>query len=221
VGPESATLNARGTADNGSAHSDFEYWPTGSTEYPSSAPGGDWPAGASGPFSAKVTGLAANTSYSFRVCGYDVGSTSRACAQTRTFKTAPPVEDGVIGWWNLSPHRLGVVDAHSGPSGQNPRGYLEDVNAPFTYSSFKGFVTCLAVGGNRAAVGAVGQERLEDGQMQPATLVVTIVDGGPTGSDTIGRQQASGSTPPNCAAASFSQQVDFGSAAKVVVNDAP
>jgi hypothetical protein len=220
VGPETAKLNARGTANNGGAHSWFEYWQTGSSQHRTEG-STNWPAGASGPFSTKVSGLAANASYSFRVCGYDIGATSSACAQTRTFKTAPPVEDGVIGWWNLSPHRLGTVDAHSGPAGQSPRGYLEDVYAPFSYSSFRGYVTCLAVSGNRAAVGAVGQERLDTGADNPVTLLVTIVDGGPTGSDTIGRQQAAGSTPPSCANASFSQQVDFGSAAGLVVNDAP
>jgi hypothetical protein len=127
----------------------------------------------------------------------------------------------VIGWWNFSTTRLGTVDAHSGPAGQNPRGYLEDVYAPISYSSFRGFVTCLAVSGNRAALGAVGQERTDTGASTPATRLITIVDGGPTGSDTIGRQATAGSTPPSCANASFSQQVDFGAGAGLVVNDAP
>jgi hypothetical protein len=113
----------------------------------------------------------------------------------RPFKTAAPVEDSATGWWNISPHFFGTVDSHSGPAGQNPRGSIDDVYAPFSYNAFKGSVTCLSVNGNRATVGAVGQQTLPDGQTtQPATLLLTVVDGGATGTDTLGRQQATGST---------------------------
>jgi hypothetical protein len=142
------------------------------------------------------------------------------CAQTRAFETTAALEDSVTGSWFYSPHLSGTVDAHSGPAGQSPRGSVNDVYAPITYNAFEGFVTCLAVDGNKAAVGAVGQATLADGQTkQPATLLLTIVDS-PAG-DTLGRDQESGSTPPNCATASFDQQTSLGSASDLIVNDAP
>jgi hypothetical protein len=71
-------------------------------------------------------------------------------------------------------------------------------------------------------VGAVGQQTLPDGQTKrPATLLLTIVDGGATGSDTLGRYQSTGSTPPDCASAPFDQQTSLGSGGHLVVNDAP
>ncbi len=53
VGPEAATLNARGTANNGPARSHFEFWMTGSTRV-SWTDDQRWPAGASGPFSQRA-----------------------------------------------------------------------------------------------------------------------------------------------------------------------
>ena len=222
VGSTSAQLNARGTANNGPATSRFEYWITGTTIPKYTAPQ-MWPAGSSGPFSAKVTDLAASTSYSFRVCGGDnSGGGATTCAQTRTFKTSAPAEDSVTGGWFVSPHLSGEVDAHSGPAGQNPLGSISDVYAPIDYNAFEGFVTCLSVDGDQAAVGAVGQQTLPDGQTKrPATLLLTVVDGGATGSDTLGRFEATGSTPPDCASAPFDQQTSLGSGSTLVVNDAP
>jgi hypothetical protein len=222
VGGESATLNARGTANNGPANSWFEYWQTGTSNTRLSDPL-HFPAGASGGFSAGVNGLAANTSYSFRVCGTDTAAYDRNCAQTRTFKTGAAVNDLASGDWNVSPHFNGTVDAHSGPAGQDPHGTVYSVDAPFSWHSFAGSVTCLRVSGNKAAVGAVGKETLADGHtQQPATLLVTIVDGGPTGTDTLAFVAASNSTTtPNCATASFDRQAEHGSAADLVVNDAP
>jgi hypothetical protein len=219
VGRDTATLHARGTANNGAATSWFQYWETGSSQK-AETEFRHWPAGASGPFSAKVTGLAANRAYSFRVCGFDDNNLSVVCGQTRAFKTTAATEDSVTGSWDVSPHLNGTVDAHSGPAGQSPHGSVSDVYAPITYNAFQGFVTCLAVDGNKAAVGAVGQATGEDGQTkQPATLLLTIVDS-PAG-DTLGRDQEGGSTPPNCATASFDQQGSLGSASTLIVNDAP
>jgi hypothetical protein len=221
IGRDSATLHARGTADKGSATSWFEYWETGSPQHRVTAYQ-HFPAGASGPFSARVTGLAANRSHTFRMCGRDDTSFPAVCAQTLTFKTAVAVEDSVTGSWLYSPHLTGTVDAHSGPAGQNPRGGVSDVDAPFSYNAFQGYVTCLAVNGNKAAVGAVGQATLEDGQTkQPATLLLTIVDGLAGAYDSLGRDQQPGSTKPNCATASFDQQGSLGSSSDLIVNDAP
>jgi hypothetical protein len=221
IGPESATLNARGTADKGSATSWFEYWETGSSQHRVTAYQ-HFPAGASGSFTARVTGLAANRAHSFRLCGRDDSSFPAVCAQTLAFKTAAAVEDSVTGSWFYSPHLTGTVDAHSGPAGQNPRGGVSDVDAPISYNAFQGYVTCLAVSGNKAAVGAVGQATLEDGQTkQPATLLLTIVDGIGGAYDSLGRDQEPGSTKPNCATASFDQQGSLGSGSDLIVNDAP
>jgi hypothetical protein len=84
---------------------------------------------------------------------------------------------------------------------------------------FEGSVTCLAVSGNRAAVGAVGEETTfdePDPTPTPATRLVTVVDDG-DGAGRIRYTGASGSTPPNCAAASFTSGFDGGA----TVRDAP
>ena len=222
IGPESAKLNARGTADKGPATAWFEYWLTASSVHRQTDPV-HVPAGASGAFWTNVSGLAANSGYSFRFCGRDdSASGGGVCAQTLTFKTAAPVEDAAVGSWTPSPHFNGAVNAHSGPAGQNPRGDVSMVDAPTVFNAFKGTVSCLAVQGNRAAVGAIGRETLEDGHTtRPATLLLTIVDGGAAAGDTLGRQQVTGSTPPSCAGASFDQQTSLGSTDELVVNDAP
>ena len=48
IGPESAKLIARGTADNGPAHGGFQYWLTNADRI-RKATGQAFPAGASGP----------------------------------------------------------------------------------------------------------------------------------------------------------------------------
>jgi len=53
-------------------------------------------------------------------------------------------------------------------------------------------------------------------------MIFTVVDGGPTGRDTLGRHPAESSTPPDCASASFDQQLELSDAqGAFVVNDAP
>ena len=66
IGPESATLRAHGTADNGPAHAGFQYWLTNADRIRKGTTHA-FPAGASGPFSDRVTRLAAGSSYSFRL----------------------------------------------------------------------------------------------------------------------------------------------------------
>jgi hypothetical protein len=83
-----------------------------------------------------------------------------------------------------------------------------------------GFVTCLRVAGNRAAVGAVGH--LPGSPSAKETILATFVDGGPSGTDTVAYSIAPGSTPPDCASASFAGQTSIDpSAGDLVVNDAP
>jgi hypothetical protein len=222
VGPESATLNARGTANNGPARSHFEFWITGSARV-RRTDDRHWPAGASGPFSERAAGLAAATSYSFRLCGADGAvDGTYVCGQTRSFKTGAPTQDSAVGFWGGSPHYYGGVSAHSSRSGGSPQGSMS-FRVSFDY--FEGSVSCLRVSGNRAAVGAVGSRYDQLQQPHPATALITIVDGGATADDKLdvgGIQD--GSTPPDCAAATFGQEGPIQFAPylnELVVNDAP
>jgi len=207
VGPESARLNAHGTADDGPANSYFEYWLTGSTQTHSFEPAGTWPAGASGPFSKVVTRLSANADYSFRVCGQDQDEQESYCAQTRTFMTSPAVEDSVRGGYSHTCCSHFDVDASSGPSGENAHGSmsLSETPAFSTGRRFSGSVTCLIVHGRAAAVGAVGEWR-EFGTPNidpyPGSLRVGIVDGH-LGQDKIGQRPIGPASPPNCANETF------------------
>ena len=181
VGPDSATLNARGTADNGNAYSYFEYQLNGRVGGPRTTPLRPWPAGSSGPISEKVRVLEANSTYSFRVCGGDDGA-SPVCAQTRTFTTKPAVQDEVYGTYRAGCCLLFSVDAASGPSGESPHGsiheeYQDESRAPHT---FTGPVSCLflSTDGNTAFFGAVGVDKnLASGQSRDRAMAVAIQDG--------------------------------------------
>jgi hypothetical protein len=206
VGPESAKLNARGVANSGPASSYFEYWLTGSTQAHDNIAAGSWPAGASGPFSKVVTLLSADADYSFRVCGSDDGAQSH-CAQTRSFKTLPAVEDSVEGAFFHACCASLNVDATSGPSGENPHGSMSLGEFP-AFSpgrQFSGSVTCLIVHGRSAAVGAVGQWRefgTQNTDPYPGSLTAGIVDGH-LGVDKLGRRSAGPASPPDCASVGF------------------
>lgn len=213
VGIDSATLNGYGTANNGRAHSYFEYWLTGSEHDPFRAGGYDVPAGARGPISAKLRNLPAGSSYSFRLCGYDYNAEGEGgpevCAQTRTFTTKPPVEDSVRGgFWSGCCSRF-QVDAKSAPTGANPSGsvtwYVHSSSSLDPPRLFSGTVTCLAINGSRAAVGAVGTWRQQGSPDSNATFLITIVDGR-TEEDTYHEVETAGSAPPDCASASFDHQ---------------
>jgi hypothetical protein len=207
VQQSSAKLHAHGTANNGEAQSYFELWPTGSpSQHLPTGQGFRWPAGASGPFSSKVEGLYPSTSYSFRVCGRDLEGGSFMCAQTLTFTTKAATQDELWGGFFASPSFNGYVRAKAGPDGQNASGHL-------SASDFNGFVTCLHVNGNRAAVGGVGTN---------SAMIMTVVDNGPTGTDTVQRAVAPVAVAPNCASASFANQVPMGTDSEgFVVIDAP
>jgi hypothetical protein len=221
VGPDSATLNAAGTANNGPATAYFEYWITGSSGPPQQTDPAHFPGGSSGAFSQKVTGLAETSSYSFRLCGSDDSGGPTVCAQTRTFETHPlPVEDSVTGNFDVSGVAFGTIDAHSGPSGENPRGQIHYQGTFNGWATFDGDVTCVAVTGHQGAVGAVGQgTTVEDpSNPQPVTVLATVVDSDGSGSDTVFGVFTGGSTPPDCATASFGGQV--GQSGELVVEDA-
>ena len=208
VTQSSAKLNAHGTANTGDVQSGFELWPTDSpSRQVSTGSGFRWPAGASGPFSIKVEGLSPSTSYSFRICGSDIDEGGPyICAQTLTFTTKAATQDELWGGFFGSPSFNGYARAKSGPNGENANGHL-------FASDFNGFVTCLRVEGNRAAVGGVGSN---------SAMVMTVVDNGPTGTDTVQRAVAPVAFPPHCAAASFANQVPVATDSEgFIVIDAP
>jgi hypothetical protein len=222
VGPETATLNGQGTANNGPASGVFYYWLTGAPGEQSITQPLHFPAGASGPFSKKISGLAASSEYAFKWCGSDDGSGDNLCAQTRTFTTPAAVQDSLVGsyfsgccaWWR--------VDAHAGPNGENAHGETHYGSLPpfSPGTEFDGFVTCLEVDGRSAAVGATGQIRhlgTPDSSWHRGWMLRTVVDGH-FDTDSVGDADfGDGSVFPDCGSASFDNQFQSGS---FVVNDA-
>ncbi len=221
VGSETATLHARGTATDTPAHSRFAYWLTGSNLPHLTTFWRDWPAGVSGPFSEKVSGLAAGSSYSFQICGND--DEGSGCAQVGTFTTKPAVEDGAVGAFIAGCCYRFAVDAHSTASGGNPRGAIHVRNSSGVPVAFyDAIVTCVVVHGNRAAVGAVGKTTFQPASTpRDETSLVTIVDNR-LERDTFNEVVENGTTPPDCANASFANQEQLNIPADdFVVNDAP
>jgi hypothetical protein len=98
------------------------------------------------------------------------------------------------------------VDARSGPSGENPRGrmsyYVQSSSEPPNPDTFAGVVSCLAVQGLRAAVGAVGKWH-RNGTPDRWASILLVVEDGRTKLDSLTYTEVAGSTPPNCATASF------------------
>jgi hypothetical protein len=140
------------------------------------------------------------------VCGRDLTAADFVCAQTLTFTTKAATEDELTGGFFGSPAFNGYARAKSGPNGQNASGHL-------FASDFNGFVTCLVVTGNRAAVGGMGEN---------SAMLMTVVDGGLTGTDTAQRAVAPFAVPPNCAGASFANQIPLGNeGGDFTVIDAP
>jgi hypothetical protein len=222
VGPETAKLNAHGTANNGPASAYFRYWLTGAPDQELVSDPIHFPAGATGPFSKKVGGLAADSEYTFKVCGADDGAGEEVCAQTRTFTTAPAVEDSVVGGASSGCCFSVRVDARAGPNGESARGTSRYTSLPaFSIGTeFTGFVTCLAVDGRSAAVGAIGQLRrlgAQDPGPHPASMLMTVVDGH-LGPDSFRTGQFGPASPaPDCASASFENHSTLG---QFIVNDA-
>jgi hypothetical protein len=223
VGPEIATLNAHGTANNGPASTVFEYWQTASSADHRFTLPLRWPADASGPFSQQINDLASSTSYSFRVCGADSDTGNSACAQTRTFATPPAVEDAALGGTFSGCCSSVSVNAHAAADGSRPRGSVRVVNGGGVGPriEFNGFVTCLIVNGRRATIGAVG---VEDTLGTPppnhfnANLLLTIVDGHTAGPDSYNQRLLDGHAPaPNCEETLAAQPLE---STTFVVNDA-
>jgi hypothetical protein len=96
------------------------------------------------------------------------------------------------------------LHAWSKPDGSSPSSsFFED--GGIVIGTFTGRVTCLAVQGDRAAVGGVGTFTDPSGSKQAQTDLVTLARDG-SGDYTVGRVLTPGTTPPNCTAASFANQ---------------
>ena len=149
----SARFNAHGAANRGPATAYFEYEPTNGTGFVRTTFERSWPAGASGSFSEDVSGLLPATPYTFRLCGYDTDSGFATCAQRLSFTTAKPPGDGVEATFWFTGYRVARMDlsARSGPSGEHPSGSIWS-------PTYQGFVSCLYVKGDRAAVVFIGQD---------------------------------------------------------------
>jgi len=205
-----ATLNGRGTTNNGPADVFFQIWPAAHPDQRGTNLPQRYPGGASGPVSQPVApwgpyGLVPDTEYGFRLCGRDEGATDPVCAQTRTFRTKKPSGDLLRGFFA---HQLtgightGYVQAESDRTGGGAAGELQlpgDLGNTFT-----GDVTCLSVHGHDAAVGAVGTR--VDGSAASALLVVR--DNADqawtsTTADRIRYTVTPGGGAPDCSSASF------------------
>jgi hypothetical protein len=205
IGFDHATLNGKGTTNSGPAHVYFEYWPTADPAHVVKTAGKDVEGGLTGPVSEPnfllPFGLTADTQYSFRMCATDRSAPNGVCAQTRTFRTTRPAGDAVHGVFATQLTGIGHaggVDAQSDASGTNPSGTLDlpgDLG-----NTFSGQVTCVAVHGSEAAVGAVGTK--VDGT--PATGLLRVRDGSTaSASDAFNYSVTAGTTPPDCAGATF------------------
>jgi hypothetical protein len=86
VGAHSAQLNAHGKADKGPAYTFFQYWKESDPNNKLTTARQNWPAGAEGSFFERPQHLAADTNYSYRLCGNDQGK-DPVCANIKRFKT--------------------------------------------------------------------------------------------------------------------------------------
>jgi hypothetical protein len=211
----SATLNAHGQTNGTPAHYYFRYANNESDlgtaaakrtprrgPIPPNTPGN----GGNVSFAENVSGLSPGRTYFFEVCGGD-RQVHRVCGGVQSFFTTPTAaQNSVRGQWKLSPQGLGArgsVDAASDPSGANADGTITWLSEGG--DTFAGRVTCLAVSGNTAAVGAVGRLTGQS-DLGPQTFLLTVIDDGPVPGfpqyelNTIGQIQSDGSTPPDCSA---------------------
>jgi hypothetical protein len=98
-----------------------------------------------------------------------------------SFKEENAKKDGVVGSGRFEDLSEFHVSAHSGPAGEDPKGHLDlDLN-PERPPANLGKIVCLAVLGNRAAVGA------EDQDHPGLTRYVIVEDNGDAGDPTPDR----------------------------------
>jgi hypothetical protein len=95
------------------------------------------------------------------------------------------------------------VDAHSGPSGENPSGTADfgfDLPQVITFVNHID-VTCLRVEGNVAVIGGTGYQQADHYSPEIAALVRVVDAGGPnSGKDTFDWEITEFGGPPDCSA---------------------
>ena len=198
VATDAATLNARGTANNGPTDVYYEYWKTATPGTKLQTPTKTIPGGASGPFDQRVSGLADQAPYSFRLCGKDRGASGApVCAQTQSFitgaasvqaygRTSPApqpeafltgidvnVAAGAPGGAPLG--RFFAVAHNNGPGGP-PGGFALEVGSRTTDN-----ITCLNVQGNVAVIGYRQIPPNPDDVPVKNVMHALVIDGGPPG----------------------------------------
>jgi hypothetical protein len=171
-------------------------------------------------FGEAVTGLSPGHTYYDRVCGRPSTLPTDVCLSVDSFFTQPSdAQDYVIASWELG-KSAGSVKASSTASGADPDGTLTDLSggSGADLGNFNGHVTCLAVHGDQATIGAVGTllPYPWDGTSpsSPATELVTVTE---HEWRTVAR--TAGTTPPDCSQGTFTG--DYVSIGGDVVHDAP
>jgi hypothetical protein len=225
VGQMTARLNAHGRTDDTSAHFYFRY-ANQEADLPTAAakrtPTRTVPAhrpdnGEFGYFGENVTGLSPGRNYFFELCGGDdkPGAPDWCGGRQRFFTEPSSSQDSVAGEMEAGAIVFIVrFKAASGPQGQNADGWFEFRNPRNGAGNFDARITCLEVEGSRAAMGLV----IPGSDGSTSGLIVTLTDGGPGGTDTIG--SAPDDVPPDCADANFDdQQGAYNST--LVVRDVP
>ncbi len=205
-----ATLNGRGTTNNGPADVHFELWTTARPSERGGTVPKTVPGGVTGPFSQPNSpfgpyALVPDTEYSFRLCGRDQGAQNEICAQTRTFRTLKPTGDLLRGFFVLQFTGIGHTGNVQAETDRAGGGAVGRLQLPGELgNTFSGNVTCLSVHGHDAAVGALGTT--VDGT--PASGLLKVRDDPTPGfADASADQVQYTVTPnggaPNCAAAGF------------------
>lgn len=164
-----------------------------------------------------------------------------ALAMTPGIATAQAGEDSVVGRVFGFPegtvYFASDVDAHSGPSGENPSGSVnyQQGTPAYTESLPEGRVTCLAVSGNRAVVGGFGLRSVGGYSFPPefpppppadAGFYLLLVDNGqPVPGQDLGPDEVAfklgGTQPPtDCGTVALPAPTPF-FAGDVTVTDAP
>jgi hypothetical protein len=209
VGQTQATLNATITTveEGAPQRAWFQFWPAATPRAKQRTAA--QPVTATGPMSTTVTGLAADTTYAFRLCGRQ--GTVRACAQTRTFTTSHDSVQAV--GTSETVHTAGVitqvrdldVDVTSAVPASRAALVLDVRILPAQLTLPMGSrtqpnITCLAVSGHVARVGFRNPDFTPPpDQPYLGYGFATFFDGGPVGSgeDRVGASFGNSSSDPS------------------------
>ena len=223
-----ATLHGHGTTNNGPADVWFEYWPTAAIAQRKLTPERRIPGDVTAPFTEPVSGLAANTHYSFRLCGRDVGGPA-ACAPVRSFTTGQDfVRGNGYGAIQIGIYEAFDVEAFNGPQGSGPSGRAFAQWAdpyPGVVLSYGSRTTpnttCVAVRGREAVVGFMTPASSDSPAEGPHHLQVWDLGREGSGADRFLFEQFSGRAATDCSPLlSSPDNATRMESGDVVVNDA-